>query len=152
MASFFCLIPMEPTPKGRPQFSRKMGIAFTPAKTRSAEAETRWHIEKAIQKSLVVDSNKLPFDGPLIVSISFKCSRPKSVRRVFHTTKPDLDNMTKLVLDSCNKRVFEDDGQIYDLHVRKEYTSGTPMIQIHVMELIKADQNKMAKENRDGKK
>jgi len=35
--------------------------------------------------------------------------------------KPDIDNIAKIVLDSFNGVVFEDDAQVYDLKVFKRY-------------------------------
>lgn len=39
----------------------------------------------------------------------------------FYVTKKniDIDNLCKVVLDSLNKRVFNDDSQVYELFVKK---------------------------------
>lgn len=34
-------------------------------------------------------------------------------------TKPDLDNLVKLVLDACNGIAYVDDGQVVDVRARK---------------------------------
>ena len=36
-------------------------------------------------------------------------------------TRPDLDNLTKLVLDSANGILWVDDGQVARLEVEKRY-------------------------------
>jgi len=36
-------------------------------------------------------------------------------------TRPDLDNVTKIVKDSLNLVVWRDDAQVTDLHARKRY-------------------------------
>lgn len=39
----------------------------------------------------------------------------------WRTSKPDADNIAKLVSDACNEIVFGDDAQVVDLHVQKLY-------------------------------
>lgn len=51
-----------------------------------------------------------------------------------HTCKPDLDNLTKAVLDGLNEVAWYDDAQIVQLHVEKKY-SGKPLIQITISEI-----------------
>jgi Holliday junction resolvase RusA-like endonuclease len=87
---------------------------------------------------------------------SFYLPRPKSAYRVakkgvsvrsglslYHTQKPDLDNLVKLVLDSCNGVVFGDDSQIVELLVRKAWCENTIYkadsmqgVSIHVREIM----------------
>ena len=38
-----------------------------------------------------------------------------------HKTKPDIDNLAKLVLDSFNNRFFLDDSQVVELSCLKRY-------------------------------
>ena len=37
------------------------------------------------------------------------------------TKKPDIDNITKIILDALNKMAFEDDNQITKINVEKFY-------------------------------
>ena len=46
---------------------------------------------------------------------------------VFVTKKPDTDNLTKLVLDSCNKIFFNDDSVVADLWSKKVFFSPDPV-------------------------
>jgi Holliday junction resolvase RusA-like endonuclease len=39
----------------------------------------------------------------------------------WRTSKPDADNLAKLVADSCNEIVFADDAQVASLIVQKTY-------------------------------
>lgn len=50
-------------------------------------------------------------DGELILNVEFEC---KSKR------KRDLDNLLKALIDSLEKRVFEDDSQIVEIHAKKK--------------------------------
>lgn len=151
MKEFILSIPMEPTPKGRPKFTR-MGHAYTPEKTRSAEAEMRWHIEKHV-KALTGTNSGVLIDGPCMVFLEFKCTRPASVRRQYPTTKPDLDNLIKGVFDAMNKRVFRDDSQVVDLRATKQYVSERPSISVTVIEVRTEKENRqMRKEPANGTK
>ena len=48
--------------------------------------------------------------------------------------KHDIDNI-KTLLDSLNGIVWEDDGQVTDLHVTKEYDKENPRVEILLEEL-----------------
>jgi Holliday junction resolvase RusA-like endonuclease len=54
--------------------------------------------------------------------------------QVMPTSKPDLDNCVKAVLDGCNKVVFRDDSVCCDLIVKKRY-SETPGVEVWIGEL-----------------
>lgn len=83
-----------------------------------------------------------PFDEPLCVDIDFYFSRPKShygTGRNFyklkpsaptnHTTKPDIDNLRKFIMDAMNKVFWRDDSIICDGRIRKLYND-MPRIEI----------------------
>jgi Holliday junction resolvase RusA-like endonuclease len=76
--------------------------------------------------------DKKPLVGPLKIQISFYLKRPKSHFRSngerkpnaprYHTSKPDIDNLTKAVLDALtNLGVWQDDKQIASCNVVKFY-------------------------------
>ncbi|MBQ2175307.1 MAG: RusA family crossover junction endodeoxyribonuclease, partial [Alphaproteobacteria bacterium] len=52
-----------------------------------------------------------------------------------HTVKPDLDNLTKALLDALNDIAWHDDAQIVDLQIRKEYTTGDGYIDLYIRQL-----------------
>ena len=75
-----------------------------------------------------------PFTTPLQVDIGLYFARPKShygtgknshIRKatapIFHTSKPDIDNCVKFILDALNKFFWKDDSQIWSLKVKKSY-------------------------------
>jgi Holliday junction resolvase RusA-like endonuclease len=47
------------------------------------------------------------------------------------TTKPDADNVAKVVADACNGVVWVDDAQVVELSVSKRYSS-TPGVMVEV--------------------
>jgi Holliday junction resolvase RusA-like endonuclease len=44
----------------------------------------------------------------------------------------DVDNFTKLVIDSLKGMCFEDDSQIYDLHIKKVVDKFFPRIEVNI--------------------
>lgn len=108
------MLEIEPIAKGRPRFWN--GRAVTDANTRRYEAEV-----KARAKANAPAS---PLTGALTVSVLFTLPKPRSVKREHPSVRPDLDNLTKAILDALNGIYWKDDGQIVNLNVRKIY--GTP--------------------------
>ena len=106
---------IEPVAKGRPKFS-KQGFAYTPAKTRKAED----HIIVLLM-SQHEPLSPLPV-GAIKINLIFCRSRPKSAPKkkpCEWTTRPDVDNLIKTVLDSMQGRYFRDDSQVTECHVWK---------------------------------
>ena len=110
------IMQIEPTPKGRARHTN-VGRSYTPQKTRLKEEEVRFLLHK---------ENAPRFDGPVKVAMGFGFERPKSVskkKRPYHTVKPDLTNLAKLIEDAANKILWNDDSQIVDLRIYKFYTA-----------------------------
>ena len=117
-----------PVPKGRPRFYGNHAV--TPEKTRLYEALIRdsWTYGK--------------MEGPIIVSMKFTFEIPKSYSKKKRsellyrpkTTKPDLDNLVKAVLDGLQGEAFDDDSIVCGIVATKEY--GTePKVSIVVEEV-----------------
>jgi Holliday junction resolvase RusA-like endonuclease len=62
-------------------------------------------------------------NGPCSVSLVAIFRRPASLPKAGkpHTVKPDVDNIAKIVLDSMNGIVFEDDKLVTSLKITKRY-------------------------------
>jgi Holliday junction resolvase RusA-like endonuclease len=68
---------------------------------------------------------------PLVVSLSFYLDRPKTVKRLFPTTKPDLDKLIRAVLDGMtDAKAWPDDSQVVYVLASKHY--GQPRVQVSV--------------------
>lgn len=144
--NYFFKIKGEPVAKGRPRFvvRGKFVQTYTPAKTKDAE--------KAIIAQLKEQYNKAPLDGPCGIKLKFMFSVPKSYSKkrreeierlnMTHTIKPDCDNIAKLCLDSMNGLIFEDDCQITDLYIHKQYTFDEPYTEIELTGIRKDLTNK----------
>jgi Holliday junction resolvase RusA-like endonuclease len=130
------VIPIEPVAKGRPRVTNS-GHAFTPAKTRAAEANLRWYLHKAL-----AGQERPLFNGPVQVFVHFKFQRPETCKRAFHSVKPDLDNVFKGLSDSLNGLVLRDDSQIISVTMMKSYSSALE-IHLRVFEICPEDENKI---------
>lgn len=126
MKQLEAIIYVEPTPKGRPRVTVFGGLAhaYTPKKTRVAEAD----IKAAIRKE-VMEHGSFDAGVPLSISVTFFRVRPahlpKHVR--YPVTRPDGTNYEALLCDSLQCFVFPNDSQIVDCHWRKRYAlNGSP--------------------------
>lgn len=111
-------IPGKMRGKGRPR-ARVMGKfahIHTDTKTANAEAMVRQFAALAMRGRNLLE-------GPLKLSVTVWLQRPaswskrKRAENPIPTGKPDLDNIAKLLSDSCNGIVFTDDSQISDLRI-----------------------------------
>ena len=76
----------------------------------------------------VAMAGKDPVEGAVEVAIVFCFARPKSHTKAQrlddrHTQKPDLDNLTKAVLDALNGVCWADDSQAFRLRPEKKWAS-----------------------------
>lgn len=117
-----------PLPKATAQTRRfaRSGHNYLPATTRTASAF--W------QAVMELHRPPSPFRGPVRVAMSLLwpsrngTTAPKS-------TRPDLDNLSKLILDAMTKAGYwHDDAQVADLHVKK-FTSATAGLYAYIAPL-----------------
>lgn len=125
-----------PRAKGRPRTTVRGGFAtvYTDAKTKKYEASVADLSRKAMRE-------KPPISGAISVSLRFRMPIPKSETKpvkaamaageVPHTSKPDIDNLQKAILDGMNGIVFVDDSQIVRSFTTKVY-SETPGVDVRV--------------------
>lgn len=126
MNNIVFIVPGTPVGKGRPKFARRGNFvtAYTPEKTASYENLVKVKAEEAMQ-------GKALFEGAVSVEISLFVTPPASWSQkkqrealagtVFPTSKPDVDNVLKGIMDACNEIVFKDDKQAVDVRVIKRY-------------------------------
>lgn len=107
-------------PKGRPHFGK--GRAWTPKATSDAEHAVGTAYKGAsIRKCgrVVCASKGVPVTVVITVCRKLPKSRPKRIFAEPDTQKPDIDNLTKLVLDALNGLAWCDDSQVTDVHAHK---------------------------------
>jgi crossover junction endodeoxyribonuclease RusA len=73
-------------------------------------------------------------DGPVAVDIIFTFVPGKTVKRKEMTTKPDIDKLSRAILDSLTGICWRDDAQVVELQVCKVYGL-VDMAQVVVIEL-----------------
>ena len=113
-----------PLAKGRPRYGN--GHMYTPKSTADFERSVGWSCKAAMK-------GQRPFAGPVKINIQFELPAPKSWlkpkrngvadTRHFATCRPDIDNLTKTVLDACNGVIVLDDSQIIELVAAKRFSA-----------------------------
>jgi Holliday junction resolvase RusA-like endonuclease len=66
---------------------------------------------------------KIDKDVAAHVTVIYRFKKPKSVKRIHHTVKPDLDKLARGILDGITQSalVWADDSQAVSIFVAKEY-------------------------------
>lgn len=112
-------VPGHPSPKARARVTRS-GRAYTPKPTQLAEGK--------VLECYLADWRGLdPIVGPVSINIIAAFAVPPSWSRKkreaadYHVSRPDADNVQKLVLDALNGVAFIDDSQVCELHMTKRY-------------------------------
>ncbi len=110
-------IPIRAIPKQAPRaMTNKKGRVtfFQPKAIKVAEHFIRNYIRKQQPKKLL---------GPLSIKVEFVYQKPKTSNKIYHTVRPDIDNLLKLLLDGLQDKwgLFEDDKNIVQIHAVKKY-------------------------------
>lgn len=76
-----------------------------------------------------------PYAVPLQIDLQFYFTRPKSHYKtgknahllkdnppIYHTSRPDVDNLSKFVMDALNKIYWKDDSYIASCNIQKLYS------------------------------
>lgn len=109
-----------PKPQSRPRIFRRGGrvISYSP--------KTSWY--EIVYWTALQHRAQTELNGPLKMEISLILPQPtswskkKKAETKFCGVRPDLDNYAKAILDAFNNaRVWNDDGQVAELIIRKIY-------------------------------
>ena len=114
-------IPGTPKGKGRHRTTQH-GITYTPKDTVMYENLVKLACSQVCKGQL---------EGQLIATICAVFPIPKSTNKkrqadmisgaILPTTKPDCDNIAKIILDALNGIAYHDDSQICELNVLKKF-------------------------------
>ena len=113
------VIPGQPKGKGRPRFAR--GRVFTPATTLQYE-----RLVSAAARQVISE----PITGNVQVDIIAVYQVPKSWAKALQAsarrgdimpTRPDIDNVIKIILDGMNETAYLDDQQVHMISAEKRY-------------------------------
>lgn len=77
--------------------------------------------------------NNPPFSGTLSLNITFFFQTPQSLSQKkknillgkFHTSKPDIDNLVKFILDIGNSILYKDDSSFAEIYAKKVYDTNS---------------------------
>jgi Holliday junction resolvase RusA-like endonuclease len=115
-------IPGEPIAQPRVKVSTRGGFARA-----YVDAKHPIYAYKQAIKLAHVKAGGGVLEGPVSIKIVCWFERPKSHSKKRRqqaepkTTKPDLDNIGKAILDALNESAYNDDGQVSKLTVEKWY-------------------------------
>ena len=133
-------VPETPVGKRRPRAARRgTGVVmFTPEKTAGYEAL----VAAAASNAMRAEAGPL-FTGPLEAVLEMRIPIPASWSKAHKaaalagtelpTSKPDIDNVAKAILDACNGVVFRDDAQVVMLIATKAF-SEEPGVRVVIRE------------------
>lgn len=121
-------IPGISVPKARPRATNigNRAVMYTPTQTKQFENYVKLVAAQHAPKELLTSA--------LEVQLDFLLPRPKSLPKKirYHIKKPDIDNLTKSVLDALESIIYVNDAQIISLQVTKDY--GIPLCRVRVEE------------------
>lgn len=73
------------------------------------------------------------FDDAVYVLLDFWLPRPRTVKRVLPTVKPDVDKLTRAVLDALTAAgVWADDALVLTCHSQKRYADDIPGVDVKI--------------------
>lgn len=130
------IIPIKPMPKQSVR-GGKFGV-YQPAEIRKYVSDLKWLIKSQWRGGIL--------SCPVVVSIKYYFKAPKSTPKKIlqsleleprpHAKRPDLDNLTKPVLDAMSGICFLDDSQVIGLRLEK-WEGLQDLIEIDVCRIIK---------------
>lgn len=123
----------KPVPQARPRFyvrrhgQKNIVGAYDPAKCKTFKEVIAWHAKAAVSRQGI----KRPAEGPISIRLVFQMG--KNGKELYHTKRPDIDNLAKAVKDALKGIAYADDSQIVEAHLYKQY--GGPEIRIEIRTL-----------------
>jgi Holliday junction resolvase RusA-like endonuclease len=132
-ADFEMTFDTRPVPKGSVRFDGKR--SFLPDRTRKALHDIKMLSSQYKDQLYLADRLESPteaiFTRAVSIWIEYAFIRPKSVnasKRPWPSVKPDIDNLTKLLLDGLQPHILKDDCLVCEIYKKKiycltEYTS-----------------------------
>lgn len=118
MKPIIIVVPGQPVAKQSTRFDGQ-GRAHTPQRVKDWQETVAWYARIAM-------GGREPLSGPVGMRIVFILKNHKRV---------DLDNLCKAINDSLNGIVFQDDNQVFSLHLMKRVSSkNTPGVAIVIVE------------------
>lgn len=125
---------------GPPQFKRRHRSAIIAGHVATYSDKRTVQAEEAVRLYFLqaAGGDWIPHQGPVHIEIVALFALPKSTPRwklqaavpISMTTKPDADNVLKMVLDGLKGVAMKDDNQVQSMKVQKVYTTEMPCIEV----------------------
>lgn len=105
-----------------------------------------WDSQKKLKMWLALfiareHGNRPQYQGPLLLDIKFHMPMNQRMRKAqemwegeWYDQRPDFDNLVKLICDTCNKVLYDDDKLITTAIISKVYSS-QPRTEFRLIEL-----------------
>jgi len=124
----FTVFGFEPRPQGSKKYVGQRTTAAgnkIPLIIEASPGLPVWRkaVADAVAQAMQDSGDLSKFDGPVKVEAVFYLTRKPSVKRAYPTVPPDVDKLSRSLLDSC-KGVWGDDSQVVRLEVSKKYATG----------------------------
>lgn len=132
----------KPLAKSRPRIFSRGGRSF---------AYDKQSEQMKLMKEIIKSQVHSPLlEGPIIIHMAFHFQVPKYFtkkkfheavqKKLWHTKKPDIDNLIKAAADVCTGTVYADDRQIVEIIATKCYSlTDYTVIEIHYDEETKEE-------------
>jgi Holliday junction resolvase RusA-like endonuclease len=129
----------EPVAKGRPRITRR-GFAYTPAATRKyyTPAATRKYEAHGRLAAQMAMAGRQPIDVPVRIQLLVELPVPASWSKrktadaitghIRPTSRPDVDNFLKAILDTINTIVVADDAHVVEVYAKKKFSVAPKMV------------------------
>lgn len=127
-------INIMPIAQARPRFFlRHAGLrsvvgAYDPKKCKQYKEAIAWHAKR----EALIRGILSPLESPMVLTLTFKMGLNK--KEVYHTKRPDIDNLAKAVKDALRGIIYHDDSQIVEAHLFKQYGEPGVIIEIKTLE------------------
>ena len=122
-------VPGLPVPQGSKTIARDRANTKQWLRDNNANALKAWRLKVATQADIGVE-----FDVPVTVELSFYLPKPKKPRWPVPAVKPDIDKLTRAVLDGLvDGGMLSNDSRVVSCNLTKAYASwGGPGVAIKV--------------------
>jgi Holliday junction resolvase RusA-like endonuclease len=111
-------------PRGKQRVTPFNGRMIPSKETAAEEAYIRGLARRAMaERPAITGPVEITFEAVFDMPASWP-PRIRAMRQLPHVSKPDLDNIEKLLLDACNGVIYADDAQICEVRKRKRYGEG----------------------------
>ena len=124
----FTVFGTDPAPQGSKKYvgtRRTAAGANIPLIVEASPKLPAWRkaVDDAVRQAMFDSGDLSKFEGAVKVEAVFYLTRKPSVKREYPTVPPDVDKLTRALLDAC-KAVWTDDALVVRLEVSKKYAVG----------------------------